>query len=172
MAEKSAEAVGIAYMDSPIGKLRLTADSEGLREVHILQAGEVVASATPGSDLLTEAIRQLDAYFKGKLTRFDLPLAPRGTEFQRRVWITLAGIPAGKTISYQELARKLGDPKCIRAAGTANGKNPIGIIIPCHRVIGSDGGLVGYAGGLPAKQWLLAHEQRHWGAAYQSPLFD
>jgi methylated-DNA-[protein]-cysteine S-methyltransferase len=172
MVEKSAEAIDIAYMDSPVGVLRLKADAEGLCEVHILQAGEAVTPETPLSALLAEAIRQLEAYFRGERPSFDLPLAPEGTDFQRRVWVTLAGIPAGKTISYQELARRLGDPKCIRAAGTANGKNPIGIIIPCHRVIGSDGSLVGYAGGLPAKQWLLAHEQRHWGTSFQAPLFD
>jgi methylated-DNA-[protein]-cysteine S-methyltransferase len=86
--------------------------------------------------------------------------------------VTLAGIPGGETITYLDLAKRLGDPKCIRAAGTANGKNPIAIIIPCHRVIGSDGSLVGYAGGLPAKQWLLDHERRHWGKQVQPTLFD
>jgi methylated-DNA-[protein]-cysteine S-methyltransferase len=86
--------------------------------------------------------------------------------------VTLAGIPGGETITYLDLAKRLGDPKCIRAAGTANGKNPIAIIIPCHRVIGSDGSLVGYAGGLPAKQWLLAHERRYWGKQVQPTLFD
>lgn len=172
MAEKLDNSMAVAVMDSPIGMLQLKADAEGLREVHILGMGETGAAQEPPEGLLAEAIRQLDAYFRGEMTRFDLPLAPRGTDFQRRVWVTLAGIPFGETISYLDLARRLGDPKSIRAAGTANGKNPIAIIIPCHRVIGSDGSLVGYAGGLPAKQWLLDHERRYSGKAYQSPLFD
>ena len=172
MAEKSAEAMDKAYLDSPIGMLELQADREGLRSVHILAAGDVAKPAGPASGILADAIRQMEAYFQGQLAQFDLPLSPRGTDFQRRVWVTLAGVPAGKTITYLELARRLGDPKCIRAAGTANGKNPIAVIIPCHRVIGSDGSLVGYAGGLPAKQWLLEHEQRNWGKAFQSALFE
>lgn len=172
MAEKSAEAMDRAYLDSPIGMLELQADREGLRSVHIQAAGDVAKPAGSASGVLAEAIRQLDVYFQGQITRFDLPLAPRGTDFQRRVWAALEGIPAGKTITYLELARRLGDPKCIRAAGTANGRNPIAIIIPCHRVIGADGSLVGYAGGLTAKQWLLEHERRAWGKAYQSALFE
>jgi methylated-DNA-[protein]-cysteine S-methyltransferase len=109
---------------------------------------------------LQEAIRQLRAYFAGKLENFDLPLAPEGTPFQRAVWKLLCDIPYGETISYGELARRVGNPKASRAVGLANGSNPIAIVIPCHRVIGSNGKLTGYGGGLPLKEKLLALEQR------------
>jgi methylated-DNA-[protein]-cysteine S-methyltransferase len=101
---------------------------------------------------------QLDAYFAGELEEFDLPLALHGTEFQLRVWDELARIPFAETISYKELALRLGDLKLVRAVGLANGRNPISIVIPCHRVIGADGTLVGYGGGLDRKRWLLDHE--------------
>jgi methylated-DNA-[protein]-cysteine S-methyltransferase len=101
---------------------------------------------------------QLDAYFAGELGAFDLDVDPQGTPFQRRVWDELRRIPFGETISYSELARRLGDPKLVRAVGVANGRNPISIVIPCHRVIGADGSLVGYGGGLERKRWLLEHE--------------
>jgi methylated-DNA-[protein]-cysteine S-methyltransferase len=101
---------------------------------------------------------QLSEYFEGNRTQFDVKLNPKGTDFQKRVWVQLQEIPFNKTISYQEMANRLGDPKVIRAAASANGKNPIAIIIPCHRVIGSDGSLTGYASGLHRKKWLLAHE--------------
>ena len=101
---------------------------------------------------------QLEAYFAGELRDLDLKLAPRGTPFQQRVWAELTKIAYGETISYSELARRLGDPKLVRAVGVANGRNPISIVIPCHRVIGADGTLVGYGGGLERKRWLLDHE--------------
>jgi methylated-DNA-[protein]-cysteine S-methyltransferase len=107
-----------------------------------------------------DAVRQLDAYFAGTLRQFDLPLAPDGTPFQRRVWRALVDIPYGETMSYAELARRIGRPAAVRAVGAANGQNPLAIVIPCHRVIGSDGRLVGYGGGLAAKSWLLALERR------------
>ena len=107
-----------------------------------------------------EVIRQLQAYFDGELREFDLPLAPEGTEFQLRVWNTLRAIPYGETISYAQLAQKIGDPKAVRAVGLANGSNPIPIIIPCHRVIGSNGSLTGFGGGLSNKKKLLALESR------------
>jgi methylated-DNA-[protein]-cysteine S-methyltransferase len=106
-----------------------------------------------------EASQQLHAYFAGELTRFDLELDLQGTEFQRRVWNKLLSIPYGKTTTYGRLATELGDPKAVRAVGLANGRNPISIIVPCHRVIGADGSLTGYGGGLSRKQWLLAHER-------------
>jgi methylated-DNA-[protein]-cysteine S-methyltransferase len=112
-----------------------------------------------------EAARQLDAYFAGTLRQFDLPLAPAGTPFQRRVWQGLREIPYGETVSYGELARRIGRPSAVRAVGAANGQNPLAIVIPCHRVIGSDGRLVGYGGGLAAKSALLALERRIAGAA-------
>jgi methylated-DNA-[protein]-cysteine S-methyltransferase len=108
--------------------------------------------------LLDEARRQLTAYFAGRLEAFDLPLAPNGTEFQRRVWSELTKIPFGATISYADLARRVRNVAAVRAVGAANGRNPIPIIVPCHRVIGSDGSLTGFGGGLPRKQWLLRHE--------------
>jgi len=108
--------------------------------------------------LLDEARRQLVAYFAGQLRVFDLPLAPNGTDFQRRVWSALREIPFGATISYAELARRVSNGAAVRAVGAANGRNPIPIIVPCHRVIGSNGSLTGFGGGLPRKQWLLRHE--------------
>lgn len=110
--------------------------------------------------ILLELEAQLNAYFDGKRKDFELKLNPDGTEFQKRVWAELITIPFGKTSSYLDMANKLGDPKVIRAAASANGKNPIAIIIPCHRVIGKDGSLTGYAGGLSKKRWLLDHENR------------
>jgi methylated-DNA-[protein]-cysteine S-methyltransferase len=119
-----------------------------------------IESAVP----FAEAIHQLDEYFAGTLRQFDLPLAPEGTPFQQRVWRALLDIPYGETVSYAELARRIDQPSAVRAVGAANGQNPLSIVIPCHRVIGSDGRLVGYGGGLPAKSALLALEQRVAGA--------
>ncbi len=110
--------------------------------------------------ILKKCIRQFDEYFSGKRKIFDLPLQQTGTDFQRKVWNELLNIPYGKTISYLELAQRLGDVKSIRAAASANGKNKLSIVVPCHRVIGSDGSLTGYGGGLPRKKWLLDHENR------------
>lgn len=146
----------------PLGPLLLAADDSGLR--HIIFASEV---QPPRSDPawredaapLTETIRQLQAYFAGDLENFNLPLAPEGTPFQMEVWQRLRDIPYGQTISYGELARRIGNPKASRAVGLANGSNPIPIVIPCHRVIGSNGKLTGYGGGLPIKEKLLALER-------------
>jgi methylated-DNA-[protein]-cysteine S-methyltransferase len=147
---------------SPLGVLLLAADDSGLR--HIMFASEVQPprpdpawrqDAAP----LTETIRQLQAYFAGDLENFNLPLAPEGTPFQMEVWQRLRDIPYGQTISYGELARRIGNPKASRAVGLANGSNPIPIVIPCHRVIGSNGKLTGYGGGLPIKEKLLALER-------------
>jgi methylated-DNA-[protein]-cysteine S-methyltransferase len=110
--------------------------------------------------LLERAAEQLAEYFAGERRVFELPIAPRGSGFQERVWRALVAIPFGETCSYGELARAIGRPSASRAVGTANSKNPISIIVPCHRVIGANGELTGYAGGLPAKRWLLAHERR------------
>ena len=111
-----------------------------------------------GVGVLLEAQRQLREYFGGERRAFDLPLSPRGTDFQQRVWRALREIPFGETWSYADLARRAGRPGSARAAGAANGKNPLSIVVPCHRVIGADGSLTGYAGGLAAKRWLLEHE--------------
>lgn len=115
------------------------------------------AAETP---ILRAARRQLDAYFQGRLTTFDLPLAPEGTAFQREVWRALAAVPCGTTTTYAELARGLGRPRAFHPVGAAVGRNPISVIIPCHRALGSDGSLTGYAGGLTRKRWLLDHESR------------
>lgn len=144
---------------SPVGELRLFARGEALAGVY---AGmQTPPEARPGSArILERAAEQLAAYFGGELTEFDLALAPEGTEFQQKVWRLLRAIPFGETRTYGQLATKLRRPTASRAVGAANGKNPLGIIVPCHRVIGASGDLTGYAGGLPMKKWLLAHEQR------------
>ncbi|MBI1286684.1 MAG: methylated-DNA--[protein]-cysteine S-methyltransferase [Flavobacteriales bacterium] len=145
----------VTHFLSPIGTLEITETNGAISKVLFIE-GE--PSIFHSSEILDRCVQQLQEYFEGTRTVFDLILNPEGTEFQKAVWIELQSIPFGKTISYLQLAKRLGDPKVIRAAGTANGKNPIAIIIPCHRVIGSDGSLTGYAGGLKRKQWLLEHE--------------
>jgi methylated-DNA-[protein]-cysteine S-methyltransferase len=141
-------------LPSPVGDLLLRADERGrLTELYTRHDGAAI------TDWPFPAITaQIDEYFAGERETFDLELAPHGTDFQLRVWEQLEKIPYGETISYSELATALGDPKLVRAVGLANGRNPISIIIPCHRVIGADGSLVGYGGGLERKQWLLEHE--------------
>ena len=159
------------FYDSPIGPLVLVSDDDALTALHLPHQGEpahVAPEWKRAPSRLRDAHAQLDAYFAGKLLAFDLDLAPRGTPFQRRVWDELLAIPYGDTISYLELARRIGNPSAMRAVGAANGANPIALIIPCHRVIGSNGTLTGYGGGLPAKQWLLDHE-RHYAPA---PLLE
>jgi methylated-DNA-[protein]-cysteine S-methyltransferase len=140
---------------SPVGELLLRADADGRLTGLYLRHDEPPSTADGPFDAARE---QLDAYFTGELQAFDLPLAPHGTAFQLRVWDELVRIPFGETISYSQLAHRLGDPKLVRAVGTANGRNPLSIVIPCHRVIGADGTLVGYGGGLERKRWLLDHE--------------
>lgn len=144
-------------IETPIGILEIKGDETGLASVHFLDSpSEILTTNIPF--VLQSAVTQLREYFKGARKIFQLELQPNGTPFQKKVWRELERIPFGKTVSYQKMANNLGDPKVIRAAATANGKNPISIIIPCHRVIGSDGSLTGYAGGLHRKKWLLAHE--------------
>jgi len=145
-----------AYFTSPLGTLEINGNDDGIASVHFLDSEEKETKVI--SENLQPCIKQLKEYFEGNRTHFDLKLNPKGTEFQKRVWNQLLEIPFNKTLSYQEMANLLGDPKVIRAAASANGKNPISIIIPCHRVIGSDGSLTGYASGLHRKKWLLDHE--------------
>lgn len=149
---------------SPIGPIRVTAGPNALTGVFMLKhkygPEDFPEEERGASPLLDEAGRQLTAYFEGSLRDFDLPLAPEGSDFQRQVWDQLLKIPYGETTSYLALARRIGDARHVRAVGTANGRNPISIIIPCHRVVGSDGSLVGYGGGLERKRWLLDHETR------------
>jgi len=145
------------YVETPLGIAEVTGDENGISKIFITEnIGAKVSANIP--DYLLNVTRQLQEYFDGKRTNFDIPLNPPGTQFQKKVWDELLKIPFGKTATYLEIAKKLGDPKCIRAAATANGKNPLWIIIPCHRVIGSDGSLTGYAGGIWRKKWLLEHE--------------
>jgi len=147
---------------SPIDELLLIGDGEALTGLHLSphrQAPPAGPDWRRDDRLFVAATGQLAAYFAGELTDFDLPLAPAGTEFQRRVWASLRLIPYGRTTSYGELATELGNPGASRAVGLANGRNPIAVVVPCHRVIGADGRLTGYGGGLDRKRWLLDLEQ-------------
>ena len=150
------------YVDSPVGSLLVAGDEGAIRRIDFPHDGKP-APPEPGwhessSGLLQEATRQLSEYFSGRRTVFTLPLVPEGTEFQRTVWRHLLDIPYGHTISYGELAKRLGKPKASRAVGAANGCNPLPIMMPCHRVIGADGKLTGFGGGLPTKKALLTLE--------------
>jgi len=153
-------------MDSPVGELRLIAGENGLRAIlwgaedaeRIASIDdELVEGTTP---VLDEAISQLQEYFAGTRREFDLPLDPAGTEFQQSAWMVLRTIPYGQTISYGQQAEQLGDPNKARAVGAANGKNPLSIVVPCHRVVGSNGHLTGFAAGIDVKSWLLDHERQ------------
>ena len=145
-----------AYIKSPIGMIQIEGDLQGLHAVSFIDGNVPETSVIP--EALEDVAIQLEEYFAKARTTFSLQLNPQGTDFQKKVWKELEQIPFGKTTSYLTMAKQLGDPKVIRAAASANGKNPISIIIPCHRVIGSDGSLTGYAGGLSRKKWLLEHE--------------
>jgi methylated-DNA-[protein]-cysteine S-methyltransferase len=150
-----AENAKAMYMDSPVGLLEIQSTDLGVRSVNFVD--RIFFDVEEHTyNLLT--IKQLEEYFDGKRTVFELPFDLEGTPFQQRVWLELFKIPFGKTRSYMDISKALGDPKAIRAVGTANGANKIAIIIPCHRVIGSDGSLTGYAGGLHRKKWLLDFE--------------
>lgn len=164
---------GHSTTDSPIGTLTLVTDGDALTGVYMEshrhapdpQSWGPWRSPADSAEVVRDAISQLSAYFTGDLTRFDLPLAPRGTAFQAQVWEQLLTIPYGETVSYGQLAARLDKPGASRAVGLANGRNPISIIVPCHRVVGAAGQLTGYGGGLERKQVLLALEQRVAGHA-------
>lgn len=143
------------FINSPLGITKIEGDENGITIISVLSEG-IISDEIPEN--LKEAVNQLQEYFDGRRTDFTLKLNPKGTDFQQTVWKELSNIPFGKTMSYLDLAKKLGDPKVIRAAASANGKNPLWIVVPCHRVIGTDGSLTGYAGGLWRKKWLLEHE--------------
>ena len=151
-----------AIVGSPLGDIIISGNAGAVTGVEFADSSKATR-LEPEFDRDDEAFReaaaQLQAYFAGELTRFDVRLETGGTPFQRRVWQALVGIPYGATTTYGKLAAELGDPRAVRAVGLANGRNPISIIVPCHRVIGADGSLTGYGGGLPRKQWLLAHER-------------
>jgi methylated-DNA-[protein]-cysteine S-methyltransferase len=150
---------------SPVGPLTIVADGGAIAALymdaqrHAPQPETLGLPGDAGDEPFATAARQLDAYFAGRLTEFDLPLALAGTDFQRQVWAGLRAIPYGQTVSYGELARRIGSPAASRAVGLANGRNPVAIVVPCHRVIGSDGSMTGYGGGLDRKRFLLALEQ-------------
>lgn len=146
----------VVYLKTPLGFAQIKGDESGLRSISVLDEVPTPSGEIP--DSLNEVVRQLKEYFDGTRCEFTLKLNPKGTPFQKKVWETLLNIPFGKTITYLELSKSLGDVKAIRAVAAANGKNPLWIVIPCHRVIGSDGSLTGYAGGLDRKKWLLDHE--------------
>lgn len=150
--------------ESPLGTIRLLARDDGLAGLWFVgQKYDVTIDAgwreAPRDPVLRETARQLDEYFAARRTRFELPLSPRGTPFQQRVWRAIAAVPAGRTISYGELARRVGSPSAVRAAGAATGRNPLSIVVPCHRILGANGSLTGYAGGIERKIALLVHER-------------
>lgn len=157
------------YYNSPIGAILLEAEDDELTVVSFRDDVSFDKTGTTTSPALQTTIQQLNEYFAGTRKKFDLPLHPQGTAFQQKVWDQLMNIPYAETVTYLHMAKRLGNVKSIRAAASANGKNPIGIIIPCHRVVGADGKLTGYAGGLHRKQWLLEHEAKMAGKS--SSLF-
>lgn len=152
-------------LKTPLGIAKISGSEKGVSEIKILDETPQPSSEIP--DFLLPVVKQLDAYFRGELKKFDLNLDLNGTEFQKKVWRALLKIPYGKTVSYLELSKEIGDVKAIRAVASANGRNPLWIVIPCHRVIGKDGSLTGYAGGLHLKKRLLEHE----GVLTQQSLF-
>jgi methylated-DNA-[protein]-cysteine S-methyltransferase len=144
-----------AFIKTPLGTAAVSGDEQGISAITI---GDEAIETPVIPEVLGEAVRQLRAYFDGTLTAFTFGMNLQGTDFQKNVWRKLTEIPYGRTVSYLELARELGDEKAIRAVASANGRNPLWIVIPCHRVIGANGSLTGYAGGLWRKRWLLEHE--------------
>jgi methylated-DNA-[protein]-cysteine S-methyltransferase len=152
-----------AVYNSPIGRLLVTGTEEAVVAVSFEPFDRPARSAARGA--ARDAVIQLEEYFAGERTRFELTLRPRGTPFFHTVWSRLLEVPYGTTVSYSELARRAGSPHAVRAVGSANARNPLAIIVPCHRVVGRDGGLRGYGGGIDKKRWLLDHEGAEWRAA-------
>lgn len=148
------------YYQSPVGLLKIGATDHVINQVLFVNENEEITPVRELSTLLQQCIEQLIEYFNGARQVFDLPVYQEGTPFQNRVWSELLNIKFGRTISYLDLAKRLGDPKVIRAAASSNGKNNICIIVPCHRVVGTNNSLIGYSGGLPRKKWLLNHENK------------
>ena len=146
------------FLETPLGTLLIQGDQDGISVIKFVENQKEALETDEIPRELRDTVDQIKNYFDGTLNEFTIKLNPQGTEFQKRVWKQLAKIPFGKTTSYLQMAKNLGDAKVIRAAASANGKNPISIIIPCHRVIGSDNSMTGYAGGIWRKKWLLAHE--------------
>jgi len=147
----------VGRLDTPVGPIEVWLNDDGA-VVRVLFAENDAIAADATDEVCAAVVRQLEEYFSDERRSFDLELDPKGSDFEKQVWTELQQIPFGTTTTYGEIARKLGDPGASRAVGLANARNPIAIIIPCHRVIGSDGDLTGYAGGMHRKRWLLAHE--------------
>ena len=149
------------YFQTPLGWIEIQASDDAVTSVVFSgKQGTEERNSKAASAILTECVNQLDGYFNGRLLKFDLPVKQEGTLFQQNVWSVLTGIPFGKTVSYGDVAKKLNNPQAVRAVGAANGKNKVWIIVPCHRVIGANGSLTGYAGGISRKKWLLEHEAK------------
>jgi len=165
------EKISIAYIESPIGWLKSGANENGILFVSFEDEKPDPISVETNNLHLNQLINELSEYFEGKRTSFEVPISFSGTKFQNKVWKELLTIPYGQTISYKQQTLKLGDEKAIRAVATANGKNKHAIIVPCHRVVGSDGSLTGYAGGLWRKKWLLEFEAGKIGKPFQQELF-
>lgn len=157
-----------AYYQSPLGLLHITANATGILSILFVEEAGDMATDAQYNKVLSDCLQQLDEYFAGTRNEFDLPLQPKGTDFQQQVWDHLQHIPYGTTITYHDIAWNMGNEGAVRAVGAANGNNPIAIVIPCHRVIGANGQLTGYAGGLWRKEWLLRHEN----ALAQGTLFS
>jgi len=161
MTTREARGAVTATVDTPLGRLGLEAEGGALVAIRFAAPGERACPAPergPEAAVLREAASQLAQFFEGRRASLDLPMAPRGTPFQRAVWAAVAAIPAGETRTYGELAAALGRPRAARAVGAANGANPLALAVPCHRVVGANGALTGYAWGLEKKRWLLEHE--------------
>jgi methylated-DNA-[protein]-cysteine S-methyltransferase len=158
-----------AIADSPVGPLTLVEVDGALAGLYLTDHRHQPPLQGSREDTVLPAVRaQLEAYFSGELREFDVPLAVAGTPFQQQVWAALATIPYGESWSYRQLAEAVGNPKAVRAVGLANGRNPVSIVVPCHRVVGADGSLTGYGGGLEAKRWLLTHEHRQASGVIQA----
>ncbi len=146
----------ISYLKTPIGTAKVEGNSDGISKITVID--DVISTSKEIPTCLKDCVLQLDEYFTGKRSTFNLKLNPQGTEFQKKIWTELQQVPFGKTSTYLKQSKAIGNVKAIRAVAAANGKNPLWIVIPCHRIIGSDGSLTGYAGGLWRKKWLLEHE--------------
>jgi methylated-DNA-[protein]-cysteine S-methyltransferase len=160
----------ISYLKSPIGEIKITADENSVNSI-LFVFNDTEMEEENINDVLTQCKKELSEYFSGKRKDFEVPITQSGTSFQQRVWSELLKIPYGETVSYNFIAESLGDKKSIRAVGASNGKNQVSIIVPCHRVIGSNGSLTGYAGGLWRKKWLLNHEKEFSGGEIQIEMF-
>lgn len=157
------QSVYIAYWQSPLGLIEIKSKGDALISVHLCKESMDSASLKVFTQpvVISQCICELEAYFKGTLTHFTVKLAPEGTAFQQKVWRALREIPYGETYTYAQLAEKIGNPRACRAVGGANHNNPLWIVVPCHRVIGANGSLTGYASGIKVKAWLLKHEKEH-----------